>query len=234
MEYIFIDDLNNNFDQMRNKKNVMVIYGQRVTDLHQQLNNTKDVISDFQFLLKSQSNKCIVNNNKQKYINVNSKLVQLKEKDLNEEIEKKKQQFKKEKEKENRIVYVTQLIRKDINETKKKEEKKKIEKKQENLLTSGESVISDDIIMNNNEYEPISNFDFNSYNVNENSITSSTKSTPIFSPISSAITSPISSAVSSPVFSSVRSIHFITDSFSFSRFHIQLPSCTIFYLYKCL
>jgi hypothetical protein len=53
MEYIFIDDLNNNFEQKRNKKNVMVIYGQRIADLRQQLNNTKDVISYFQFLLKS-------------------------------------------------------------------------------------------------------------------------------------------------------------------------------------
>jgi hypothetical protein len=73
MEYIFIDDLNNNFEQIKNKKNVMVIYGQRVADLRQQLNNTKDVTSDFQFLLKSQSNKVVTNSYKQKYINVNSK-----------------------------------------------------------------------------------------------------------------------------------------------------------------
>jgi hypothetical protein len=64
MEYIFIDDLNNNFEQIRNKKNVMVIYGQRVADVNQQLNNTKDVIFDFQFLLKSKSNKNITNSKK--------------------------------------------------------------------------------------------------------------------------------------------------------------------------
>jgi hypothetical protein len=75
MEYIFNDDLNNNFDQIRNKKNLMVIYGPRVGDLRQQLNNNTDVISDFQFLLKSQSNKGTPNNNKQKYINVNSESV---------------------------------------------------------------------------------------------------------------------------------------------------------------
>jgi hypothetical protein len=75
MENIFIDDLNNNFEQIRNKKNVMVIYGQRVADLRQQLNNTKDVISDFQFLLKSQSNKNTTSSNKHKYINVNSESV---------------------------------------------------------------------------------------------------------------------------------------------------------------
>jgi hypothetical protein len=65
MEYIFIDDLNNNnFEQIRNKKNVMVIYGQRIADLRQQLNNSNDVISDFQFLLKSEVNKGITNSNK--------------------------------------------------------------------------------------------------------------------------------------------------------------------------
>jgi hypothetical protein len=53
MKYIFIDDLNNNFEEIRNKENVMIIYRQRVADLLQQLNNTKDVIFDFQFLLKS-------------------------------------------------------------------------------------------------------------------------------------------------------------------------------------
>jgi hypothetical protein len=57
MEYTFIDDLNNIFEQIRNKKNVMVIYGQRVYDLRQQLKNTKDAIPDFQSLLKSKSNK---------------------------------------------------------------------------------------------------------------------------------------------------------------------------------
>jgi hypothetical protein len=72
----------------------------------------------------------------------------LKEKDLNEEIEKKKQQLEKEKEKENRIVYMTHLISKDINETKKKEEEKIIEKKRENLLTSGKSIIPDNTIVN--------------------------------------------------------------------------------------
>jgi hypothetical protein len=121
VEYIFIDDLN--------KKNVMVIYGQGVADLRQQLKNTKDVISYFQFLLKSQSNKNITNSNKQKYINVNSESVQLKERDLIEEIEKKKQQLEKEKEKEIKIVYITKLVTKDIYETKKKEEEKIIEKK---------------------------------------------------------------------------------------------------------
>jgi hypothetical protein len=152
MDYIFIDDFNNNFEQIINKKNIMVIYGQRVADLRQQLNNTKNVISDFQFLLKSQSNKIIKRSNKQKYINVNSESVQLKERDLNEEIEKKKQQLEKEKEKENKIIYITKLVIKDIYETKKKEEEKIIEKKRENLLTSGESIIPDDIIMNNNQY----------------------------------------------------------------------------------
>jgi hypothetical protein len=110
------------------------MYGQRIADLRQQLNNTKDVISDFQFLLKTKSNKCITSSNKQKYINVNSELEQLKEKDLNEEIEKKKQQLEKEKEKENLIVYMTQLISIDINEIKKKEEEKIIKKKRENLI----------------------------------------------------------------------------------------------------
>jgi hypothetical protein len=61
----------------------------------------------------------------------------LKENNLSEEIEKKKQQLEKEKEKENRIIYMTQLISKDISETKKKEKEKIIEKKSENLLTSG-------------------------------------------------------------------------------------------------
>jgi hypothetical protein len=73
------------------------------------------------------------------------------------------------------------------------------------LLVSGESIIPDDIIMNNNQYELIANFDLNSYNVNENRFISFTKSTPTFSLISSAISSSIFSAVSSPVFSSVRS-----------------------------
>jgi hypothetical protein len=52
--------------------------------------------------------------------------------------------------------------------------------------------------VNNNHYESISNFYLNSYNVDKNSIISSTKSTPTFSPIYSAI--------SSPVFSSTRFI----------------------------
>jgi hypothetical protein len=95
--------------------------------------------------------------------------------------------LEKEKKKENRIVYMTQSISEDMNETKMKEEEKIIEKKRENLLISGESIISDNIIVNNNQYEPIANFDLNSYNVNENRITSSAKSIPTFSSISSAI-----------------------------------------------
>jgi hypothetical protein len=74
------------------------------------------------------------------------------------------------------------------------------------LLTSGESIIPDDIIVNNNQYELIANFDLNSYNVDKNSIISSSKSTPTFSSISSAI--------SSPVFSSVRSISTSSPSIS--------------------
>jgi hypothetical protein len=117
----------------------------------------------------------------------------------------KKQQIVKEKGKENKLAYFTKLVSKDINETKKKEEEKIIKKKMENLLTSGESIIPDNVVVNNNQYEPIANFDLNGYNINENKITSSVKSIPTFSPISSAISSPISSAIYLLVFSSVRS-----------------------------
>jgi hypothetical protein len=43
MEYIFLDDFNpNNFSRIKDKKNVMVIYGQRITELRNELNRSKE------------------------------------------------------------------------------------------------------------------------------------------------------------------------------------------------
>jgi hypothetical protein len=74
----------------------MVIYGQRSTELRQQLSKNKDSISDFQFILKSPNGK----SKKQKYISVIQNSVQVKERDVEEEIEKKKKQIEKEKDKQ--------------------------------------------------------------------------------------------------------------------------------------
>jgi hypothetical protein len=56
MEYLFLDDFNrNNYDKIKDKKNVMVIYGERITELRNELNKSNDSISDFQFILKSRN-----------------------------------------------------------------------------------------------------------------------------------------------------------------------------------
>jgi hypothetical protein len=81
---------------MKNMGNVMVIYGQRITELWQELNKNKDTISDFQFILKSPNGKSKI----QKYISVNKNAVQMKERDVEEEIEKMKMQIQKEKDKQ--------------------------------------------------------------------------------------------------------------------------------------
>jgi hypothetical protein len=65
MDYLFIDDFNpTNLSKIKDKKNVMVIYGQRITELRQELTRNNDSISDFQFILKSLKGK----SKKQKYI----------------------------------------------------------------------------------------------------------------------------------------------------------------------
>jgi hypothetical protein len=52
----------------------MVIYGQRVAYLRQQLKSNKHTIFDIEFLFKTKGIKGTSNNNKQKYINANSEL----------------------------------------------------------------------------------------------------------------------------------------------------------------
>jgi hypothetical protein len=94
------------------------------------LNKGKDSISDFQFILKLQNNKNILNK-KQKYISVNRDSVEVKERDLEEEIEMKKKQIQKEKDKQKKANHYVCLINTENKEIKKKEEEKKIEKKHE-------------------------------------------------------------------------------------------------------
>jgi hypothetical protein len=97
MEYLFLDDFNvSNFNKIKDKKNVMVIYGQRIGELRQQLSKNRDLISDFHFILKSPNGK----SKTQKYISVNQNSVQMKERDVEEEIEKMKMLIQKEKEKQ--------------------------------------------------------------------------------------------------------------------------------------
>jgi hypothetical protein len=87
MHYLFFDQINdNNYKIMKNMTTVMVIHGQRITELRQQLSKNKDLISDFHFILKSPNGK----SKTQKYININQNSVQMKERDVEDEIEKKK------------------------------------------------------------------------------------------------------------------------------------------------
>jgi hypothetical protein len=87
MDYLFFDKVNDNsFNIMKNWTNVMVKHGQRIGELRQQLSKNKDLISDFHFILKSPNGKSKI----QKYISMNQNSVQMKERDVEEEIEKKK------------------------------------------------------------------------------------------------------------------------------------------------
>jgi hypothetical protein len=64
--------------------------------LRNELSKNNNSISDFQFILKSQNGR----SKKQKYISVNRDSLQVKERDIEEEIEKKKKQIQKEKDKQ--------------------------------------------------------------------------------------------------------------------------------------
>jgi hypothetical protein len=138
MDYLFFDKVNDySYTIMKDMTNVMVIYGQRIGELQQQLNKNKDSITDLQFILKSPNGK----SKKQKYISMNRDSLQVKERDVEEEIEKKKKQIQKEKDKQTKTQHYTHLIVNENNEKKKKEEQKKIEKEEQNLITGGMSNI---------------------------------------------------------------------------------------------
>jgi hypothetical protein len=165
MEYLFLDDFNlNNYDKIKDKKNVMVIYGERITELVNELNRSKDSISDFQFILKSRNGR----SNKQKYISVNRDSLQVKERVVEEEIEKKKKQIQKEKDKQAQTQNYVRLVTNENKEKKKKEEQIKIEKEHENLITEGIfNIIQLPISDNSNLYQVINNIDLNRIDVEE-------------------------------------------------------------------
>jgi hypothetical protein len=117
MDYLFLDDFNPvNLSKIKDKKNVMVIYGQRITELRQELSRNNDSITDLQFILKSPNGK----SKTQKYININKNSVQMKERDVEEEIEKMKKLIEKEKEKQKKTTNYVRVISNDINDKKKK------------------------------------------------------------------------------------------------------------------
>jgi hypothetical protein len=163
MNYLFFDEINaNNYNIIKNMGNVMVIYGQRIIEFQQELNKNKDLISDFQFILKSPNGK----SKKQKYISINQNSLQVKERDVEEKLEKKKKQIQKEKDKQKNTSNYVRLVGNDINEKKKKEEQKKIEKEQENLITGGiPNIIPPPISDSSELYQPISNKDLNSIDI---------------------------------------------------------------------
>jgi hypothetical protein len=107
---------------MKEVENIMVIYGQRITELRQELNKNKDSITDLQFILKSPNGK----SKTQKYININKNAVQMKERDVEEEIEKMKKQIEKEKEKQKKTTNYVRVISNDINDKKRKKLKRKL------------------------------------------------------------------------------------------------------------
>jgi hypothetical protein len=96
----------------------MVIHGQRIGELRQELNKNQDTISDFHFILKSPNGK----SKTQKYISMNQKSVQMKERDVEEEIERMKKQIQKEKEKQKKTSNYLRLMVNENNENKKKVE----------------------------------------------------------------------------------------------------------------
>jgi hypothetical protein len=97
MDYLFFDKVNDNsYNMMKNMTNVMVIYGQRIGELRQELSKNKEAITDLQFILKSPNGK----SKKQKCISINRDSLQVKERDVEDEIEKKKKQIQKEKDKQ--------------------------------------------------------------------------------------------------------------------------------------
>jgi hypothetical protein len=165
MDYLFLDDFNpTNLSKIKDKKNVMVIYGQRITELPQELSRNNDSISDFQFILKSLKGK----SKKQKYISINQNSLQVKIRDVGEEIEKKKKQIQKEKDMQKQTSNYVRLISKENYEKKNKEEQKKIEKEQENLITkSVPNIIPPPISDSSELYQPINNFDLNRIDVEE-------------------------------------------------------------------
>jgi hypothetical protein len=63
---------------MKDWTNVMLIHGQRISELRQQLSKNKDSITDFQFILKSPNGKSKI----QKYISINQNSLQVKERDV--------------------------------------------------------------------------------------------------------------------------------------------------------
>jgi hypothetical protein len=92
----------------------------------------------------------------------------VKERDVEEEIEKKKKQIQEEKDKQKKTSNYVQLITKDINEKKKKEEEKKIEKEQEIQITGNvPSIIPQPISDSSELYQSINNFDLNRINIEE-------------------------------------------------------------------
>jgi hypothetical protein len=155
MDYLFFDEVNaNSYNIMKNWTNVMVIYGQRIGELRQQLSKNKDSIRDLQFILKSPNGK----SKKQKYISMNQNSVHVKERGVEEKIEKKKKQIQREKDKQKQTSNYIRLVSKENYEKKNKEEQKKIEKEQENLITGNVPGIIPPPISDNSElYLPISN-----------------------------------------------------------------------------
>jgi chaperonin cofactor prefoldin len=100
MNYLFFDEVNaDSYKIMKYMGNVMVIYGLRISELRQELNKNKDTISDFHFILKSPNGK----SKTQKYISVNQNAVQMKERDVQEEIQKMKKKIQNEKDKQKKL-----------------------------------------------------------------------------------------------------------------------------------
>jgi hypothetical protein len=162
MQYLFFDEVNDNsYKIMKNMRNIIIIHGQRITDLRRELSKNQDLITDLQFILKSPNGK----SKTQKYISMNENSVQMKERDVEEEIEKMKKLIQREKDKQKKTENYVRVVTNDINDKKKKVEQKKIEKEQVNVITGGMSNIIPPPITDSSNL--LSNIDLNRINIEE-------------------------------------------------------------------